>query len=148
MQPLLEISHSRSFALLTILHCLEFLRGFISFLGLTNFGMSRRCNGNFTSNIRSVPPAKHLEHVWIQIIFPNEPATILSDWYWGPSRDMWYSIQQTRSRITMVLARNSDGSHILPVRCVGSVTNLRCFRSKKYVSQRSRYRSQKMAGWT
>ena len=51
-----------------------------------------------------------------------------------------------KDRITVVLACNSDDSHILPVRYIGSAANLRCFRTKKYESQASRYWLQKN-GW-
>ena len=45
-----------------------------------------------------------------------------------------------KNHITKVLAWNSDGSHIFPVRYIGSATNPRYFRTKKYESPRFRYR--------
>lgn len=37
-------------------------------------------------------------------------------------------LQKNKNRMTMVLALNADGSHMLPMKYVGSSTELRCFR--------------------
>ena len=45
----------------------------------------------------------------------------------------------------MILACNTDGSHVIPVRYIGAAANPRCFRNDKYGNQRARYHSQKNA---
>ena len=55
------------------------------------------------------------------------------------------SLLQHKDRITMILACNAGGSHVIPVRYIGAAANLRCFRNGKYDNQRAKYHSQKNA---
>ena len=48
-----------------------------------------------------------------------------------------------KKRVTIVLACDADGTHVLPVSYIGSDNNPRCFRNGRLNSQKNRYWSQK-----